>query len=130
MAQAPTEQLTAQAATDTVMRFATAMRTADAATLEAVLAPDFTYTHRNARVEPRAELIPSVQGGRHYPRMDMEDISVREYPGTAIVAGTVHMAVDGANGRIEWTSSFTAVLVAIDGEWRVVTYQGTARPDA
>ena len=55
--------------------------------LEALLADEFTYTQKNSRVEPRAELIPSIRGGRKNARMDFEEMTVRSYPSTAIDKG-------------------------------------------
>ena len=112
------------------LRFARAMVDGDADALDSLLAPDFTYTHKSARVEPRDELIPSVRGGRRNARMDFEGMSVRSYPGTAIVNGVAHMRVGPADQPIEFDSNFTAVWVDVDGSPRLVVYHSTGVPEA
>ncbi|MDA0366179.1 MAG: nuclear transport factor 2 family protein [Chloroflexi bacterium] len=110
--------------------FSQAMVDGNPSVLEALLAADFTYTHKNARVEPRAELIPSVRGGRRNARMDFDEIAVRSYPGATIVSGLAHMRVGPADRLIEFDSRFSAVWVEIDGEWRLAAYHSTGVPDA
>ena len=117
------------AAIDHCHRFSHAMVEGDADALEALLADDFTYTHKSARVEPRAELIPSIRGGRKNARMDFEEMPVRSYPGTAIVNGLSHMRVGPPGSRIEFDSRFTAVLAEVDGAWRLVLYHSTGVPE-
>ncbi len=119
-----------QQAIERTRRFAQAMVDGDANALEALLATDFTYTHRNARVEPRDELIPSVRGGRRNARMDFEGMSVRSYPGMTIVNGLAHMRVGPADRLIEFDSNFTAVWVEIDDSSRLVVYHSTGVPEA
>ncbi len=126
------EQVTAveQQAIESTQRFAQAMVDGDADALDSLLAPDFTYTHKNARVEPRDEIIPSVRGGRRNARMDFEGMSVRSYPGAAIVNGVAHMRVGPADQPIEFDSNFTAVWVDVDGSQRLVVYHSTGVPEA
>ena len=126
------EQLTEveQRAIEGTRSFAQAMVDGDAGALESLLAPDFTYTHKSARVEPRDEIIPSVRGGRRNARMDFEGMTVRSYPGTAIVNGVAHMRVGPADQPIEFDSNFTAVWVDIDGSQRLVVYHSTGVPGA
>jgi hypothetical protein len=101
----------------------------DADTLELLLADDFTYTHKSAWVEPRAELIPSIRGGRKNTRMDFEEMTVRSYPGTAIVNGLAHMRVGPQDSLIEFDSRFTAVLIDVEQAWRLVLYHSTGVPE-
>ncbi len=119
-----------QQAIELTRRFALAMVAGDADVLEALLAPDFTYTHRNARVEPRDELLPSVRGGRRNARMDFEGMSVRSYLGTTIVNGLAHMRVGPQDRLVEFDSNFTAVWVEIDDSWHLVVYHSTGVPEA
>lgn len=110
-------------------QFAQAMVDGDADALEDLLAPDFSYTHKSGRVEPRDELIPSVWGGRRSARMDFEGMRVRTYPGTAIVSGTAHMRVGPADRPLEFDSSFSSVWVDLDGALRLVVYHSTGLPE-
>ena len=117
-------------ATERTHAFAQAMVAGDPEALEALLAPDFTYTHKNARVEPRDELIPSVRGGRRNARMDFDEIAVRTYPGATIVNGLAHMRVGPADRLVSFDSRFTAVWVEVDGGLRLAVYHSTGLPEA
>jgi ketosteroid isomerase-like protein len=121
---------TEQAALDRAVAFSRAMVAGDADALEDLLAPDFTYTHMNARVEPRSELIPSVRGGRKNQRMDFENLWTRSYPGVVLVNGLNHMLTGSVENPVKFDSHFTAVLVDLDGAWRLVAYHSTKVPDA
>lgn len=119
-----------QAAIDRAVAFSRAMVAGDADALEDILAPDFTYTHMNARVEPRSELIPSVRGGRKNQRMDFENMWTRAYPGVVLVNGLNHMVTGSIEKPVTFDSNFTAVLVDLQGAWRLLAYHSTKVPDA
>ena len=119
-----------QAAIDRAVAFSRAMVAGDADALEDLLAPDFTYTHMNARVEPRSELIPSVRAGRKNQRMDFENLWTRAYPGVVLVNGLNHMIAGSVEKPVVFDSNFTAVLVELDGKWRLVAYHSTKVPEA
>ena len=118
-----------KAAIERTRRFARAMVDGDADTLEALLAPGFTYTHRSARVEPREELVASVRGGRHNARMDFEEMSVRAYAGATVVQGVAHMRAGPADAPIVFDSHFTAVWVDVEGAPRLAVYHSTGVPE-
>ena len=122
--------VTEQQAIDLAQSFARAMVAGDADALDGLLASDFTYTHMSARVEPASELIPSVRDGRKNQRMDFEDLAVRMYPGAAIVSGLNHMLTGPVDKPLAFDSRFSAVLVAIDGGWRLAAYHSTRVPEA
>ena len=119
-----------QAAVDRAIGFSRAMVNGDPEALEDLLAPDFTYTHMNARVEPREELIPSVRNGRKNQRMDFENLWTRAYPGVVLVNGLNHMVVGSVEKPVSFDSNFTAVLVEIEGKWQLVAYHSTKVPEA
>lgn len=116
-------------ALEVAQAFSRAMVAGDADALEELLAPGFAYIHMSARVEPREEIIPSVRGGRKNRRMDFEDLSVQSYPGAALVRGLNHMTT-GGDPPLEFDSRFTAVLVDLDGAWKLATYHSTRVPEA
>ncbi|MCC6236740.1 MAG: nuclear transport factor 2 family protein [Dehalococcoidia bacterium] len=119
-----------EAAVDRAVAFSRAMVSGDADALEELLAPDFTYTHMNARVEPRGELIPSVRDGRRNQRMDFEQLWTRSYPGVVLVNGLNHMVVGPLDKPVAFDSHFTAVLVDLEGRWQLVAYHSTKVPEA
>lgn len=110
--------------------FARALVDGDPEALDALLAADFTYTHKNAWVEPRDELIPSVRGGRRNDRMDFDEMRVRTYPATTVVNGLAHMRVGPADRLVSFDSRFSAVWVEVDGAWKLALYHSTGVPDA
>lgn len=120
----------AQVAMERAVAFSRAMVSGDADALEELLAPDFTYTHMNARVEPRSELIPSVRNGRKNQRMDFEHLWTRAYPGVVLVNGLNHMVVGTVEKPVAFDSNFTAVLVDLEGRWQLVAYHSTKVPEA
>jgi hypothetical protein len=119
-----------QAAIERAVAFSRAMVAGDADALEDLLAPDFTYTHMSARVEPRAELIPSVRGGRKNQRMDFEGMWTRAYPGVVLVNGINHMVAGPVDKPLVFDSQFNAVLVDLEGKWRLLAYHSTRIPEA
>ena len=119
-----------QAAIDRAVAFSRAMVAGDADALEDLLAPDFTYTHMSARVEPRSELIPSVRSGRKNQRMDFEQMWTRAYPGVVLVNGLNHMVAGSVEKPVIFDSQFNAVLVDLGGKWRLVAYHSTRVPEA
>ena len=110
--------------------FSRAMVKGDPEALEEMLAPDFTYTHMNGRVEPRDELIESVHNGRHNDRMDFEGMAVRTYPDTTIVSGLNHMRIDLEDRpSLAFDAHFTGVWVDVDGASKLVVYHSTRVPE-
>ena len=118
------------AAIERMLEFSRAMVKGDADALEELLAPDFTYTHMSARVEPREELMESIRGGRHNDRMDLENMRVRSYPGAMIVNGLNHMRIDYADRpSLMFDSHFSGVWVDIEGASKLVVYHSTRVPE-
>ena len=118
------------AAIERMLEFSKAMVAGDPEALEELLAPDFTYTHMSARVEPREELMESIRGGRHNDRMDLENMSVRSYPGATIVNGLNHMRIDYADRpSLAFDSHFSGMWVDIDGASKLVVYHSTRVPE-
>lgn len=129
MVQSEQQTATQQDAAERTRRFGQAMVDGDAAALDGLLAPGFTYVHKNARVEPREELIESVRNGRHNARMEFEGLATRTYGATAVVQGITHMRVDLPNGPLVFDSQCTAVWVDVDGEPRLAAYHSTGLPE-
>lgn len=109
--------------------FGEAMVAGDTATLEQLLAEDFTYVHSSARVEPKAELVPRI-GARGNARMDFARMQVRSYGGADIVSGVAHMVVGPADAPLAFDSEFSAVWVPENGRPRLALYHSTRLPEA
>jgi len=109
--------------------FSRAMVAGDAATLEQLLADDFTYVHSSARVEPKAELVPRI-GARVNARMDFARMTVRSYGGADIVSGIAHMVVGPTGAPLVFDSEFSAVWVPENGRPRLALYHSTRVPAA
>lgn len=100
----------------------------DFATLEAIFADDLHYTHSSTVVDDKASFMAALRTGKtKYETIDREPARVRIYGDTALMTGT---AVVGLRGRAEKLSlRYTLVYVRQGGQWRMVAWQSTRRPD-
>jgi ketosteroid isomerase-like protein len=116
---------------DTDARFFSALLEADRDSLDELLAPDFLIVDVNAGgLTSRADLLAAVDSGLvsfESIETSPEDAIVREYPAAAIVIGTTAMRfrlADGSSVRVR--SRYTHVFTQSDGNWQLVSAQGTA----
>jgi hypothetical protein len=119
------EQAVLQAEND---RFA-AMKKADAAALEKLLAPELSYTHSNASVQDKAAFISDIKTGTiKYLTIDAADVKARIFGSTAIVTGgaTVHVIQNGNDLSIK--IRYTDVHINRGGSWQMVAWQSTRLP--
>jgi Domain of unknown function (DUF4440) len=119
------EQAVLQAEND---RFA-AMKKADAAALEKLLAPELSYTHSNASVQDKAAFISDIKSGRiKYLTIDAADMKARIFGSMAIVTGgaTVHVIQNGNDLNIK--IRYTDVHINRGGSWQMVAWQSTRLP--
>jgi hypothetical protein len=119
------EQAVLQAEND---RFA-AMKKADAAALEKLLAPELSYTHSNASVQDKAAFISDIKSGRiKYLTIDAADMKARIFGSMAIVTGgaTVHVIQNGNDLNIK--IRYTDVHINRAGSWQMVAWQSTRLP--
>jgi Domain of unknown function (DUF4440) len=119
------EQAVLQAEND---RFA-AMKKADAAALEKLLAPELSYTHSNASVQDKAAFISDIKTGTiKYLTIDAADMKVRIFGSMAIVTGgaTVHVIQNGNDLSIK--IRYTDVHINRGGSWQMVAWQSTRLP--
>lgn len=106
-----------------------AMIEGDAATLDALLADDLTYTHSTGVVQSKSDLIAVIDSGKtRYRSIESPQLRVRVYDASAIVTGAVDMEL-ATNGKPLFARSrFTALYVLRGGIWRLAAYQSTNRP--
>jgi uncharacterized protein (TIGR02246 family) len=100
----------------------------DFATLDAIFADDLHYTHSSTVVDDKASYMAALRTGKtKYETIDREPARVRIYGDTALMTGT---AVVGLKGRADKLPlRYTLVYVRQGGQWRMVAWQSTRRPD-
>lgn len=125
-----------QAVLALLQRWLDAAKKGDAATLSTMLTDNYTYTHASTgEADSRDAWLdifrPESPRFRTYRAYEVADVSVRLFPGTAVVAGRGHQEIIRATGEvIDLNTSFTCVWVQQEGAWRLVAWQATRLPDA
>lgn len=121
----PSEEAAVRAVED---RRISALVDDDFATLEAIFADDLHYTHSSAVVDDKASYMAALRSGKtKYETIERGPARVVLYGDTALMTGT---AVVGLRGRAEKLSlRYTLVYVKQRGQWRMVAWQSTRRPD-
>lgn len=98
----------------------------DAAYLDTILAPDFTYTNPNAQVLNRAQLIDAVKSGKaKLESGSVGDMTVRVYGDVAVVNGTY---TQREAGKASDVGRFTDTFVRKNGSWLAVATHSSLRP--
>lgn len=104
-----------------------ALRQRDAATLERLLADDFTYTDSSGRVQDKAQLIASIKStDLAIESFASDDIQVRIYGETAVLVASA--MIKGRCRGQEFTEQYrhTDVWVKRSGNWQMVAAQATS----
>jgi hypothetical protein len=121
-----------QAVREATQRWLDATVRADADALDGMLEAGYTFTHATTAItDTREEWLESFRSGRRrYKRWDISDVSVRLFPGTAIMTGRGHQEVVRADGIFDLRTSFTNVWIELDGSWKLAVWQATLVPSA
>ena len=109
-------------------RFA-AMKNADAAALEKLLAAELSYTHSNAAVQDKAAFIADIKSGAiKYLTVEPTDMKARVFGNMAIVTGgaSVHVIQNGYDLTFE--IRYTNAHINWRGAWQMVAWQATRLP--
>jgi ketosteroid isomerase-like protein len=108
-----------------------AMVRGDFDALAALLADDLIYHHSNAHADTKASWLASLRSGQTtFLSMEPELVSVNAYgPSTAIVSGTMTVTVIAGGERQVNPLRFLDVWVERGGQWQMVAWQSTRRPD-
>jgi ketosteroid isomerase-like protein len=110
-------------------RFAATVK-ADFAALDSLLADDLTYTHSNAKVETKKELLDLMRSGHYkYNSLQPEDMKVRAYGDTAVINGTAAVDVVSGGNPLKLKVRFTDVWAKRGGRWQLVAWQSTRIPE-
>jgi ketosteroid isomerase-like protein len=102
-------------------------------------ADDFIYTHSAGTVTNKSDIIKSVTAGAARPprtdrqtKYSAEDITIHEYPDTAIVAFRLVSDEEHAAGTPPTITNYrnTGTFLRRNGKWQVIAWQSTKIPDA
>jgi ketosteroid isomerase-like protein len=102
----------------------TAMLKKDAAALDRLLHPDLTYSHSDARTETKADILQSIPAGKlNVTDIRFGDSTVRVYGNTALVKGTMEVAVTSSPTPL----NLSVLQVWLKGPqgWQLVARQST-----
>jgi hypothetical protein len=102
-----------------------AMMKKDAAVLEKLLHEDLTYSHSNARLQTKADVVKATLGETTIEAMDFSDATVRVYGATALIRANVDMR--NSTGGKSTTSHINCLFVWLKGPggWQLVGRQAT-----
>jgi ketosteroid isomerase-like protein len=102
---------------------------ADIATLDRILADEWTVTHANGTTDTKARYLADLKSGarKFSGTVEEKDVVVRFYGDTAIVTGASDSTVS-LNGQAQGGAlHFTRVFVKRAGSWVMVVTQATTR---
>jgi len=105
---------------------------ADVATLDRILADEWTVTHANGTTDSKARYLADLKSGarKFTGSVEEREVVVRFYGDTAIVTGSSDSTVS-LNGQAQGGAlHFTRVFVKRNGAWRMVVTQATTRPQS
>jgi ketosteroid isomerase-like protein len=106
-----------------------ARATADVATLDRILADEWTVTHANGTTDTKARYLADLKSGARTftGGVTEKDVVVRFYGDTAIVTGSSDSTVSLNGQRQGGALHFTRVFVKREGVWKMVVTQATTR---
>ena len=111
-----------------IQRWLDATMTADANALDALLTPDFTYTHATSgRVDEREAWLESFRtGGRIYKVYAIADERYLIYEGVVVLLGSAHQEMSPRGVPTELNTHFISVwLRGAVGVWQCAAWQAT-----
>lgn len=116
---------------DANRRFDRAQLARDIATIETMLAADFTWLTFAGAVMNRPQTVQHLRSGdSSYTKYDSVDVQVQVLGDVALVTGV--LVREGRNSRRDLTGRFryTRVFVEEEGNWRLRLWQVTAIADS
>jgi ketosteroid isomerase-like protein len=103
-----------------------AMQKGDLATLERILADDFIYTHSNARVETKQQLLEALKSGAFkYEEIKHSDLKAQVYGDTVVLRGKSDLKIKANNLPLAFQIRFLGVYVKANGRWQLTAWQST-----
>ena len=103
---------------------------ADAATLDGMLEPGYTFTHATTAItDTREEWLESFRSGRRrYKLWEISDVTVQLFPGVAVMHGCGHQEIPRVDGIFDLRTSFTSVWIEHQDNWKLAIWQATLVP--
>lgn len=102
----------------------------DTKILNKVLSEEVTLGFPGGNVMPRAEFLSLLQAGElFYDTAEHESVGFRIYGNTAIATGRSNLTYRYKGAKDFERLSYTAVYVRTNGEWKMVAWQSTRRPN-
>ena len=100
----------------------------DRATMERLMADDYSYTHSNGRVSDKAaEIQDNMSDEIKWTDMKSDDLKVRTYGNVAVVTG--QLTLTGSSKKyVPGPRRITEIWVQRDGRWQIVGGQTTLVP--
>lgn len=97
----------------------------DAAGLQKLLHEDLTYSHSNARLQNKADVVKATTGQTTIEAMDFSEVTVRVYGTTALVRA--NLDIRNSTGGKSTTSHLNVLFVWLKGPggWQLVGRQST-----
>jgi ketosteroid isomerase-like protein len=94
----------------------------DRATIERIIAPDWSSTGPDGRVTDRAGVLSDVFGTRQHKilRLEIDDVNVRVFGDAAVVTGRTHGVGEVRGSAYDVFIRFTDTFVRRDGRWQAV----------
>jgi ketosteroid isomerase-like protein len=103
-----------------------AMTKGDLAALDRMLADDFIYTHSNARVETKQQLIDALKSGAFkYEEIKHSDLKAQVYGDTVVLRGKSDLKIKANNLPLAFQIRFLGVYVKANGRWQLTAWQST-----
>jgi ketosteroid isomerase-like protein len=101
----------------------------DVATLDRILVDDWTVTHANGNTDAKSKYLADLESGARTftGSVTEDDVIVRVYGDTAVVAGSSDSAVTFNGQRQGGKLHFTRVYVKRGGAWKMIVSHATER---
>ena len=102
-----------------------AMMKKDAAALKKLLHENLTYSHSNARLQTKADVVAATTGNTTIEAMDFSEVTVRVYGTTALIRA--NLDIRNSTGGKATTSHLNVLHVWLKGPggWQLVARQST-----
>lgn len=103
----------------------------DRATIERIIAPDWSGTGPDGRVTDRARVLADVFETRVHTihRVEIDDVKVRVFADAAVVTGRTHGAGAVQGSAYDVFIRFTDTFVRRDGRWQAVASHASVLAD-